>query len=205
MDPTPAGFVNDALSRLVRTEIQSANRALIRTLVTAAYAGDGFASEFVGTPRETLTLFAKATPTQLNTIYKLGFPVWDVELSTADLAKELKGEGTITRGPNALPQHALSQLVRAEIQETNKALIRALVAAATDGDTLLQAITGVSKQMLDLFAGARQSQLVPLIGTCRPLWAFRFSAPDLAKALLDGEIGTTAVTHRFLAGLGGRN
>ncbi|WP_458764255.1 hypothetical protein [Cupriavidus basilensis] len=108
MNPIPDGFANIVLSQLVRTEIQNANKALVRALVTAADAGTGLTPDVIGVPRETLELFAKARPVQLDAVYRLGLPLWDFRFASPELAKALlNGEA----GSTEITHRFLSGLV----------------------------------------------------------------------------------------------
>lgn len=202
MDHIPEGFANDVASQLVRAEIQKSNRAVIRALITAAYAGEGPAPDFIGVPRSTLQLFAEASPRQLDAVYQVGLPLWDFTLTGRQLTGVLNGSAGAVTFVRESTAHAIPQLVLSEVKKANNAMIKALVTAARHCDGLMPELIGVPPDTLDLLTRVKQSQLDPFDRIPTPLWSFRFATPaGLAKTLLDGEIGAMDISHRFLAGL----
>ncbi|MFJ1256076.1 hypothetical protein [Cupriavidus sp. CuC1] len=201
MDRIPEGFADDVAAQLVRGEIQRSNRAVVRALITAAYAGEGPAPDFIGVTRSTLQLFAEASPRQLDAVYQVGLPLWDFTLSGRQLNSVLTGSVVVRTFAGDPAAQAVPQLVLSEVQKANKAIIKALVTASRHCDGLTPELIGVPPDTLDLLARVKQSQLDPIDRIPAPLWVFRFATPAaLARSLLDGEIGAMAMTHRFLAG-----
>ncbi|MGT2460253.1 hypothetical protein ACU4GI_47075 (plasmid) [Cupriavidus basilensis] len=200
MDRMPDGFANISHSQTVRADIQIANKAMIRALVTAADA-DASIGPLIGAPKETVELLANATPGQLERVYRIGLPLWDFRLTSQQLSSALEGDGALHLLQDGLADVVISQIVGTEIQAVNRAIIKAITTAAEDVGGITSELIGVSRETVERLARATPVQLNAVNQIALPLWVFRFDASELAKQLLNGDVGSTAITHQFLRAL----